>query len=129
MIHQAFEENGVEIKRLFACGGISHKNPFVMQIYADVLGKEISVVRSNEAPALGAAMFGAVAGSYYDSIVTAAEKMGGLLNIKYAPIVKNQQKYEPLYRAFVRLHDYFGRGENQVMKRLKEIKAGHFDPQ
>lgn len=127
VIHEAFEDNGVEIKRLFACGGISHKNPFVMQIYADVLGKEISVVRSNEAPALGAAMFGSVAGGYYKDIVEAAEKMGGLLDVKYVPNLNNQKKYEPLYREFVRLHDYFGRGENQVMKRLKAIKAGNFD--
>ena len=126
VIHQAFEQSGVAIPSLFACGGIAHKNPFIMQLYADVLGKPIRVVRSTQAPALGAAMFGAVAGGYYETITLAAEKMGGLLDVVYRPQEENQRKYNALFKEFVTLHDYFGRGGNQVMKRLKEMKAGHF---
>ncbi len=127
MIHETFENHGVEIKRLYACGGISHKNPFVMQLYADVLGKEIEIVRSNEAPALASAMFGSIAGGVYKDIVEAAEKMGGLLEKKYTPIKENQEKYGELYKEFVKLHDYFGRGENNVMKRLKQMQTGVFE--
>lgn len=97
-----------------------------MQIYADVLGYEIRIARSAQAPALGAAMFGAVAAGAdkggYDSIVDAAKRMGGVKDIVYRPIPENQAIYEKLYAEYVKLHDYFGRGGNDVMKRLKDIK-------
>jgi len=41
----------------------------------------------------------------------------------YHPIPENQAVYDRLYAEYVLLHDYFGRGANDVMKRLKQIKA------
>ncbi|MEF9972772.1 MAG: ribulokinase [Clostridia bacterium] len=127
MIFDTFEQSGVHIKNLYACGGIAQKNPFVMQVYADVTGREIRIARSTQAPALGSAMFGALAAGKaaggYDSIVDAAKEMGGVLDVVYKPIAENQRVYEKLYQQYARLHDYFGRGENDVMKRLKEIKT------
>jgi L-ribulokinase len=121
-----FNNSGVKIDEIYACGGISQKNAFIMQIYADVLGYEIRIARSAQAPALGAAMFGAVAAGAdkggYDSIVDAAKRMGGVKDIVYRPIPENQAIYEKLYAEYVKLHDYFGRGGNDVMKRLKDIK-------
>ncbi|NLB91609.1 MAG: ribulokinase [Clostridiales bacterium] len=125
-IHETFEQSGALIQNLFACGGIAHKNPFMMQLYADVLGKNIRVAKSQEAPALGSAMFGAVAAGAYKTIAQAAEKMGGILDVVYTPNKENQKKYRYLYEEYVRLHDYFGRGENPVMKKLKKMKAGDF---
>lgn len=126
MIIETFEKNGVPVQGLYACGGIAKKNPFVMQIYADVCNRQIRVARSNQAPALGSAMFGAVAAGKarggYDSIVDAAGEMGGVDTRDYRPIPENVAVYEQLYQEYVRLHDYFGRGENDVMKRLKKIK-------
>lgn len=128
MIHQTFEKSGVTIAGLFACGGIARKNPLVMQIYADVLNREIGVVRSAQAPALGSAMFGAVAagraGGGYDNIQQAAREMGGLLDTRYVPEPQNRRLYDLLYKEYAQLHDYFGRGGNDVMKRLKALKAG-----
>ena len=125
-IIETFGESGVPIKRLIACGGIARKNPFLMQIYADVLNRGIEVVRSAQAPALGAAMFGAVAagsaGGGYDDIADAAREMGGVDDKKYMPIPENVEVYDRLYAEFKLLHDYFGRGGNDVMKRLKKIK-------
>lgn len=125
-IVDAFDEAGVKIEKLIACGGIAKKNPFLMQVYADVLNREISVVKSNQAPALGAAMYGAVAAGSanggYDDIESAAREMGGVDDKKYAPIAENAAVYEKLYQEFTILHDYFGRGGNDVMKRLKRIK-------
>ena len=70
--------------------------------------------------------FGAVAAGKarggYDSIVDAAGEMGGVDTRDYRPIPENVAVYEQLYQEYVRLHDYFGRGENDVMKRLKKIK-------
>ena len=99
----------------------------MMQIYADVLGMEISVATSEQTPALGSAMFGAVAAGRaaggYDSIFDAAQHMAHLKDEKFTPIEVNQQVYERLYRDYMTLHDYFGRGDNSVMKILKEISA------
>ncbi len=126
MIVETFEQNGVALRQLYACGGIAQKNPFLMQIYADVLGREIRVARSTQAPALGSAMFGAVAaGSLkggYDSIVDAAREMGGVLDTVYRPDSGAQAVYEALYAEYRSLHDYFGRGGSDVMKRLKRIR-------
>ncbi|NLF27289.1 MAG: ribulokinase [Clostridiales bacterium] len=126
IIIDTFEKSGVGIDELFACGGISKKNPFVMQVYADVLNREIRIARSLQTPALGSAMFGAVAASSqkggYDSIVDAAREMGGVDELYYRPNPANVKVYEKLYREYVILHDYFGRGGNDVMKRLKDIK-------
>lgn len=125
-IIKTFEESGVPVDELYACGGISKKNPLMMQIYADVTNKEIFIGASNQTPALGAAMFGAVAAGKekggYDSIFDAAKVMGKVEEHTYKPIKENVQVYKILYREFERLHDYFGKGENDVMKMLKIIK-------
>lgn len=127
MILKTFEEAGVAVDELYACGGISKKNPMMMQIYADVTDKEIFIGASDQSPALGAAMFGAVAAGAakggYDSIVDAAKVMGKVEEKTYKPIKENVEAYKKLYAEFEILHDYFGKGANDVMKRLKAIKA------
>lgn len=126
VIVENFEQHGVAIDGLYACGGIAKKNPLMMQIYADVLGREIRVARSTQTPALGSAMFGAVAAGRafggYDSIADAAREMGGVDEKSYAPIEENRIVYDALYQEYLRLHDAFGRGGNDVMKRLKQIR-------
>lgn len=126
VIVENFEQHGVAIDGLYACGGIAKKNPLMMQIYADVLGREIRVARSTQTPALGSAMFGAVAAGRafggYDNIEDAAREMGGVDEKSYAPIEENRIVYDALYQEYLRLHDAFGRGGNDVMKRLKQIR-------
>jgi L-ribulokinase len=125
MIVEAFTNAGVKIDELYACGGLSQKNNMLMQIYADVTGREIYVARSLQTPALGAAMFGAVAAGSkcggYDTILDAAAKMTSIKQV-CRPITENVAAYAKLYAEYKILHDYFGRGANDVMKRLKEIK-------
>lgn len=127
MIIETFEEAGVPINELYACGGISWKNKMMMQIYADVTNKPIKISASDQTPALGSAMFGAVAAGKenggYASIFDAAKVMGKVKDEVYMPIPENVEAYKKLYAEYKRLHDYFGRGENDVMKRLKAIKA------
>jgi L-ribulokinase len=98
-----------------------------MQIYADVTGREIKVSASKQTPALGSAMFGAVAAGRaaggYESIYAAAQTMAHLKAETFKPIPENQKVYEKLFAEYLRLHDYFGRGGNNVMKTLKKIKA------
>ncbi|ULL15408.1 ribulokinase [Paenibacillus sp. H1-7] len=125
-IVEAFHSNGVEVHELYACGGLPQKNKLLMQIYADVTNREIKIAASKQTPAVGAAMFGAVAAGSakggYDSIVEAAAKMARVKEESFKPILENVAVYEQLYAEYNKLHDYFGRGENQVMKRLKSIK-------
>ena len=127
VIIDTFQKNGVPIHELVACGGLPEKNKLLMQIYADVCGLEIKVSASKQTPALGSAMFGAVAAGKaaggYDSIYDAAQNMAHLKAETFKPNPENQKIYEKLYTEYLRLHDYFGRGENNVMKTLKKIKA------
>ncbi|CAM4426260.1 ribulokinase [Paenibacillus tarimensis] len=126
-IVDAFQDSGVPVNELFACGGLPQKNALLMQIYADVTNREIKVAASKQTPALGAAMFGAVAAGSanggYDSIVDAARKMAHVQEESYKPIPEHVAVYDKLYREYTKLHDYFGRGGNTVMKVLKSIKA------
>lgn len=127
IIIETFQKNGVPIHELVACGGLPEKNKLLMQIYADVIGLPITVSASKQTPALGSAMFGAVAAGKnlggYDSIYDAAKAMAHLRDKVYVANPKNQKVYEKLYAEYVILHDYFGRGANDVMKRLKNVKA------
>ncbi len=126
MIIDTFEENGVPVDEYYAAGGIAEKNPFVMQIYADVTGKEMKISGSPQAPALGSAMFGALAAGKtaggYDKIENAAAAMAKVKPFSYKPVPANVEVYKKLYAEYKILHDYFGRGANDVMKRLKDIK-------
>jgi L-ribulokinase len=127
VIVETFQHNGVPIHELVACGGLPEKNKLLMQIYADVTGRPFKVSASSQTPALGSAMFGAVAAGKaaggYDSIYAAAPKMARLKDEVFLPIPEHQKVYDQLYAEYLRLHDYFGRGENEVMKRLKSIKS------
>ena len=123
IIIETFQKNGLPIDELYACGGMPHKDKMLMQIYADVTGREIKVASSRQASALGAAMFGAIAAGSeaggYDSIEDAVTHMASLEKKTYIPIPENVEVYNQLFSEYRRLHDYFGRGDNQVMERLK----------
>jgi L-ribulokinase len=126
MIIDTFEENGVPVNEFYAAGGIAEKNPFVMQIYADIINREIKISGSPQAPALGSAMFGAVAAGRkaggFDTIQEAAAVMAKVKDRTYKPVPLNAGTYKKLYAEYRILHDYFGRGANDVMKRLKDIR-------
>ncbi len=125
-IIENFEQHGVAIKHVYACGGISIKDPFMMQIYADVFGREIATSAVVQTTAYGAAMYGAVAAGAvrggYDDIGGAIRNMRCPRGKTYTPNPEAHAVYEELYAEFLRLHDYFGRGENDVMKRLKALR-------
>lgn len=126
-IVDAFKKNGIEVNELYACGGLPQKNQLLMQIYADVTNLPIKVAASKQTPALGAAMFGAVAAGEeaggYATILEAAEKMARVKDEVILPNPENVAIYEKIYEEYTRLHDYFGRGANDVMKRLKALRT------
>jgi L-ribulokinase len=132
VIIETFEAHGVPIREIVACGGLADKSPLIMQIYADVTGRPFKLSGSDQAPALGSAMFGAVAAGKasggHATIQDAARVMARLKGIEYTPNPDNAATYDVLYREYVRLHDYFGRdGGNGVMKTLRRLRADALD--
>jgi L-ribulokinase len=131
-IIKRFEEYGVKVRQVINCGGIAEKNPLVMQIYADVLGRPIKISRSAQTCALGAAIAGAVvagkaAGGYAD-FAKAQKAMTGVKPRVFKPNPKAQAVYQELYEVYRQLHDSFGVPKQEsclypVMKRLLEIRA------
>ncbi len=117
-----FDSHGVPVRELVIAGGLQ-KNKMLMQIYADVTGRPLSIVDSDQGPALGSAIHAAVAAGAYDSIVEAASAMGKIKQHVYTPISSHQEIYADLFAEYQTLHDYFGRGANDVMKRLKRIRS------
>lgn len=122
MIIDGFEESGVPVKSLYAAGGIAEKNALLMQIYADVTGREIRISGSSQAPALGSAIFGAYAGGYFKRLDDAISLMGKVKDIVYVPNPENNAIYDKLYAEYKLMHDELGRGANNILKRLKAIK-------
>lgn len=120
-IIDAYEAGGVAVDEICAAGGISQKNPFLMQIYADVTGKKIKVAKSTQAGAKGSALFGSLAGGYFADAKAAASVIADDCEIEYHPVADNTKKYGKLYKEYQLLTDYFGKGGNDVMKRLKKI--------
>lgn len=127
LIIETFKANGVPVNEIIATGGLPNRNKLLMQIYADVTGLPIFVAEAAQIGALGSAMHGAVAAGAaaggYDSIKQASQHMARLRDEHYEPVPEHHAVYEQLYAEYVRLHDTFGRGENDVMKRLKALRA------
>ena len=127
MIIDTYKESDIPVGRIIACGGIARKDPFTMQLFADVLNVEIGIAGSSQIPALASAIFAAVAAGSkaggYDDIFTASGYMNNVSDIRYVPDPEAHRVYMKLYDEYKILHDYFGRGENNVMKRLRAIKA------
>ncbi len=101
-----FLECGIQIQEVIGIGGISLKSPFVMQTLADVLGVSIKVARSEQACALGAAMFAAVASGIYPRIEDAQQKMGQGFAFTYHPNEQNHQLYSTLYKKYRQIGNF-----------------------
>jgi L-ribulokinase len=127
-IVESFRAAGVAVNQFYAAGGIAQKDPMAMQIYADVLQMPVKIAGSAQAGARGAAIYGAVAAGAaqggFDDASEAARALGRVKDRVFAPEAENAAAYEALYQEYCLLHDYFGRGGNNVMKRLKAGKSG-----
>ena len=118
VILEQYEQNGIEIKSICAAGGIAQKDEMMMQIYADVLNREIRIAGTAQAGALGSAIYASVAAKVYPTVADAAQKISKPDLKVYKPNVENHQLYSKLYAEYKILHDYFGKGGNRVMERL-----------
>jgi L-ribulokinase len=126
-IIKRFEEYGVPVRDVINCGGIAEKNPFVMQIYADVTGRPMKISRSAQTCALGAAIFGAVVGGAYKTTEQAQRRMTGVKPKVYRPRKSAAALYAELYTLYRALHDAFGTPDYKgklyhVMKELIALR-------
>lgn len=121
MIVETFAASGVPVTEFIVAGGLL-KNAALMQCYADVLRMPISVIASEQGPALGSAIHAAVAAGAYPDVRAAGAVMGRVERAKYTPDAAAADAYDALYAEYKGLHDHFGRGGDDVMRRLKAIR-------
>lgn len=118
LIVDNFEAHGVHVSEFTAAGGLC-RNPLVMQIYSDVLGRPLHVIGTDQGPALGSAMHAAVAAGCFPDIVSAADVMAKVNRDVWVPDRERTRTYDWLYSEYRMLHDHFGRGGHNVMHRLR----------
>lgn len=121
MIVETFAASGVPVTEFVVAGGLL-KNAQLMQCYADVLRMPITVIASEQGPALGSAIHAAVAAGAYADVREAGAVMGRVIRAAYTPNPADADAYDALYAEYKGLHDRFGRGGDNVMKRLKAIR-------
>ncbi|MET7330637.1 ribulokinase [Nonomuraea sp. NPDC005650] len=119
MIVETFEKSGVPVEEFVVAGGLL-KNRFLMQVYADVLRRPLSVIGSDQGPALGSAIHAAVAAGAYPGIQEAATAMGKRTEAAYVPDEAGADAYDRLYAEYRRLHDFFGDGK--MLHTLRAIR-------
>ena len=116
-----FENNGVFAKKIFASGGIAEKDGMTMQIFADVLGREITVPKVKNSAARGSAIYAAVAAGVYGDINTAVDALGVREGKTYYPGPENTEAYKKLYEAYLSLYRRYGEGDDNLLRGLKDI--------
>ena len=121
VIIETYENGGMPVRRIVAGGGIPKKNPFMMQLLSDVLKKEIRISGTTQLPALSGAIYAAAAAGI--PLETAMQNMSNVSDTVYRPNPEAAAIYDKLYAEYKKLYDYFGRGENNVMKELRAIRA------
>ena len=126
-IIESIETQGIKINQIFACGGLSRKSTLVMQIFSDVLGREIKVTGVTQTTAYGAAMYGMVAaGSQrggYDTLDEAMQALSKPPYKVYKPNPQNKAVYAAMFRNYQRLSAYFGSANKDLMYELKQLKT------
>lgn len=123
-----YTDYGVPVNEVVTCGGVAEKNPLLMQIYADILNRPIKISRCDQSCALGAAIFGAVAGGAFQDTLAAIDQMTGVKSTVYTPNTTNAALYDQLYALYRKLYDAFGgvqqaEAMGSVMKDLLKLKG------
>ncbi len=122
-IMENFEEHGLRLTEIVACGGIAERSPLLMQMFADTSGLSVHVPASRGVPARGAALFGAVAGGRFEDIYGAVEAMRPAAARSYAPDGQAKAVYDEVYGIYRSLYEWLGRGDAELLHALKRIGA------
>jgi L-ribulokinase len=131
VIVESYVDAGVPLDRIVACGGLARKNPFLMQLYADIVRRPIDIAASDQTVARGAAIFGALAagpeaGGFADT-QQAVTRLGAASERTVRPDPEACAAYDRLHALYRRLHDHFGRDAREIMYQLRAI-AGEAAP-
>src|SRR5438445_273611 len=127
-VSETFEAGGLAINEVLACGGLAERNALLLQLTADIIGREVLAAPVPHASAVGAAIYAATAagvalGGYAD-LRDAIRRMGSRERTAYRPRTSEQRLYESLYRDYLDLARHFGEGGTALMKRLRRLRAG-----
>ncbi|MBQ9804986.1 MAG: ribulokinase [Clostridia bacterium] len=120
-ILENYAQYGITVGSLGAAGGIAQKDEMLMQIYADVLNREICVFGTDQAGALGSAIYASLAGGIYATVKEAAAHLSVKPMRTYQPNDENKRAYDLLYAEYCRLYEYFGQGGNDIMHKLRRF--------
>jgi L-ribulokinase len=116
-----FEEHGLVLSEIVACGGIAERSPLMMQLLADTSGRRVHVPEVSEIPARGAALFGAVAAGVFDDIGAAVEATRPKRVRTYEPDLEAKKTYDRVYEIYRTLYEFLGRTEARLLHDLKRI--------
>jgi L-ribulokinase len=122
-----FEQYGLVLSQIVACGGIAERSPLMMQLLADTSGRQVNVPEVSEIPARGAALFGAVAAGEYPNIGAAIEATRPRRVRTYEPNLEAKKTYDRVYEIYRTLYDTLGRSEVRLMHELKRIRTQRRD--
>jgi L-ribulokinase len=100
MIVERFEEEGIKINSIIGIGGVAKKSPFIMQTLANTLNMPIKVAKSDQVPALGAAIYAAVAAGIHSNVFEAAKAMGSDFEAEYLPQPEQVKAYAMAMDAY-----------------------------
>jgi L-ribulokinase len=118
-----FDEHGLPLSEIVACGGIAERSPLLMQLIADTSGRAVSVPASSQIPARGAALFGAVAAGAFDGIGAAVAATRPGVARTYDPDPAAGAIYDAVYGVYRELYETLGRSQADLLHRLKRIGA------
>ncbi len=127
-IMENFEQHGLKLGEIVACGGIAEKSPMIMQLLADTSGRPVRVPASTQIPARGAALFGAVAAGAFPDIETAVAATRPEIERSYEPDPQAGAIYDEVYGVYRELYEILGHSQAQLLHRLKRIRGGESRP-
>jgi L-ribulokinase len=127
-VMENFEEHGLRLGDIVACGGIADKSPLMMQLLADTSGRPVHVPASSQIPARGSALFGAVAAGHFPDIEAAIEATRPEIARSYEPDREAGLVYDAVYEIYRELYETLGRSQAELLHKLKRIDPGRAAP-
>jgi L-ribulokinase len=119
---EEYAKADIAIDGFYGVGTIAERNPFITQLYADILKLPVYVSGTAKAPALGAGIIAATVSGVYKDISEASKNMSKLKQTVYMPDDKATAVYDNMYAEYKRLREYFSVQNVSVMHNLREIK-------
>ncbi|WP_181347086.1 ribulokinase [Thalassobacillus sp. CUG 92003] len=127
-IVEVLAESGISITTFYNSGGLAEKNEVLMQIYADVIGRPMNVIKTPHTSARGAAILGAVAAGPenggWEGFTSGLDSLGTVDYKVFEPREANHRIYEELYAFYDDLYESFGKGAD-MMGRLRSLQQTH----